>query len=254
LLNYNTAQPLSTDSAVPHRGQQPEWWISRYAWGDDYHDVLRERLDALVESLRERFKGTFEARSYVDTGPVQERVLANMPVWDGWGKTRCCSTRRTAPTFSRRYSHDSRSRTDAWGATSYRRRILCGSCRRCLDACPTQAFVEPYLMDARKCISYLTIELRGSIPEEIREPMETMFSGATSARTFAREPARPDCDDTAVPAKKFSPPKENHTETSLPPQDESLYLPRLEWLLGLSEADFRELFREAPSNAPNGAA
>jgi len=73
LLNYNTARPLSTDP-VPHgENGKPRGWISRYAWGDDYHDVLRERLDALMESLREHFTDPFEARAYVDTGPVQER-------------------------------------------------------------------------------------------------------------------------------------------------------------------------------------
>src|SRR5258708_18881889 len=77
LLNYNTAQPLSTNAALPGEDSTRRGWISRYAWGDDYHDVLRERLDALVESLRERFAGPFDARTYVDTGTVQERVLAN---------------------------------------------------------------------------------------------------------------------------------------------------------------------------------
>src|SRR5260370_30656481 len=74
LLNYNTARPLSINSALPGEDSTRRGWISRYAWGDDYHDVLRERLDALVESLRERFTGPFDARAYVDTGPVQERV------------------------------------------------------------------------------------------------------------------------------------------------------------------------------------
>src|SRR5438552_10663400 len=76
LLNYNTERPLSSDPALPIDYSKPCGWISRYAWGDDYHDVLRQRLDALVESLRERFTEPFEARAYVDTGPVQERVLA----------------------------------------------------------------------------------------------------------------------------------------------------------------------------------
>src|SRR5260370_32634299 len=76
LLNYNTARPLSNDPALQIDYSKPSGWISRYAWGDDYHDVLRERLYALVESLRERFTRAFEARAYVATGPVQQRVLA----------------------------------------------------------------------------------------------------------------------------------------------------------------------------------
>ncbi len=76
LLNYNTAQPLSTAPSVLGADGEPHGWISRYAWGDDYHEVLRDRLDGLVEYLRERFTEPFETRAYVDTGPIQERVLA----------------------------------------------------------------------------------------------------------------------------------------------------------------------------------
>ena len=90
LLNYSTAQPLSTDPALPIEDGKPSGWISRYAWGDDYHDVLRERLEALTESLRERFASPFEARAYVDTGPVQERVLAKYAGLGWLGKIRCC--------------------------------------------------------------------------------------------------------------------------------------------------------------------
>jgi len=90
LLNYNTARPLSTDPALPIDYRKPSGWISRYALGDDYHDVLREKLDTLVESLGERFTEPFEARAYVDTGPVQERVLAKYAGLGWLGKTHCC--------------------------------------------------------------------------------------------------------------------------------------------------------------------
>src|SRR5260370_11893050 len=87
LLNYNTAQPLSTDPALPIDDGKPRGWISRYAWGDDYRGGFRERLDALVECLRERFTVPFEARAYVDTGPVQERVLAKYAGLGRLGRT-----------------------------------------------------------------------------------------------------------------------------------------------------------------------
>jgi len=124
---------------------------------------------------------------------------------------------------------------------------LCGSCRRCLDACPTQAFVEPYVMDARKCISYLTIELRGSIPEELREPMGNHVFGCDICQDVCPWNRRaPIVMRPQFQPRVFPPPEENHISTTLPPQDESLYLPGLEWLLGRSEADFRELFRGSP--------
>jgi epoxyqueuosine reductase len=247
LLNYNTAQPLSTDPALPIDDSNPRGWISRYAWGDDYHDVLRERLDALVEFLRERFKGTFEARSYVDTGPVQERVLAKYAGLGWLGKNTLLLNQMLGSYFFLGVILTTLDLEPTLGANELPPPDLCGSCRRCLDACPTQAFVEPYVMDARKCISYLTIELRGAIPEEFREPMGNHVFGCDICQDVCPWNRRaPIVTIPQFQPRGFPPPKENHTETSLPPQDESLYLPRLEWLLGLSEADFRELFRGSP--------
>ena len=75
-LNYNSPLPKSTDAAAKQDGKEPRGWISRYAWGNDYHDVLREKLTALLEALRHRFSEPFDARLYADTGPIQERILA----------------------------------------------------------------------------------------------------------------------------------------------------------------------------------
>ncbi len=247
LLNYNTAQPLSIDSALPIDASNPSGWISRYAWGDDYHDELRERLDALVESLRERFKGTFEARSYVDTGPVQERVLAKYAGLGWLGKNTLLLNQMLGSFFFLGVILTTLDLEPTLAANELPPPDLCGSCRRCLDACPTQAFVEPYVMDARKCISYLTIELRGSIPEEFRESMGNHVFGCDICQDVCPWNRRaPIVTIPQFQPRSFPPPKESHTETSLPPQDESLYLPRLEWLLGLSQADFRELFRGSP--------
>jgi len=144
LLNYSTEKPLSTDPAVPSDEHKPSGWISRYAWGDDYHDVLRVRLDTLAGSLRERFTEEFEARAYVDTGPVQERVLAKHAGLGWLGKNTLLLNQMLGSFFflgviltTLDLETDARSRRAAAPD-------LCGSCRRCLDACPTQAFVEPY--------------------------------------------------------------------------------------------------------------
>jgi epoxyqueuosine reductase len=247
LLNYNTAQPLSTDPALPGKDGKPSGWISRYAWGDDYHDVLRERLDALVESLRERFTGPFEARAYVDTGPVQERVLAKYAGLGWLGKNTLLLNQMLGSFFFLGVILTTLDLEPTLGANELPPPDLCGSCRRCLDACPTQAFVEPYVMDARKCISYLTIELRGPIPEELREPMGNHVFGCDICQDVCPWNRRaPIVTKPQFQPRVFPPPVENRTSTPLPPQDESLYLPGLEWLLGRSEADFRELFRGSP--------
>src|SRR5260370_28193652 len=173
LLNYNTAQPLSSDPAPPRDDAKPRGWISRYAWGDDYHDVLRERLNALVESLHERFTVPFEARAYVDTGPVQERVLAKYAGLGWLGQNTLLLNQMLGSFFFLGVILTTLDLETTLGANELPPQDLCGSCRRCLDACPTQAFVEPDVMEARQWISYLTIALRGAIPEGPRAPPGT---------------------------------------------------------------------------------
>jgi epoxyqueuosine reductase len=247
LLNYNTEKPLSTDPQLPIDEHKPSGWISRYAWGHDYHDVLRERLDALLGSLHERFTEEFEARAYVDTGPVQERVLAKYAGLGWLGKNTLLLNQMIGSFFFLGVILTSLDIEPTLAANELPPPDLCGSCRRCLDACPTQAFVEPYVMDARKCISYLTIELRGSIPEEFREPMGNHVFGCDICQDVC--PWNRRAPISTIPQfqpRVFPPKEEDGAETEVLLQDESLYLPSLEWLLGLSEAEFRELFRGSP--------
>ena len=187
-----------------------------------------------MESLRERFTGPFDARAYVDTGPVQERVLAKYAGL-GWLEKNTLLLNQILGSFFFLGVVLTTLDLEPTLAANELPPDLCGTCRRCLDACPTQAFVEPYVMDARKCISYLTIELRGPIPKEFREPMGNHVFGCDICQDVC--PWNRRAPITATP--QFQP-------RVFPPQDESLYLPRLEWLLGLGEADFRELFRGSP--------
>ncbi len=247
LLNYNTAQPLSTAPSVLGADGEPHGWISRYAWGDDYHEVLRDRLDGLVEYLRERFTEPFEARAYVDTGPIQERVLAKYAGLGWLGKNTLLLNQMLGSFFFLGVILTTLDLEPTLGANELPPPDLCGSCRRCLDACPTQAFVEPYVMDARKCVSYLTIELRSSIPEEYREAMGNHVFGCDICQDVCPWNRRaPIATIPQFQPKVFSSFEENPAGTSLPSQDESLFLPRLEWLAGLNESDFRELFRGSP--------
>src|SRR5438876_541657 len=247
LLNYNTDRPLSTDPALPVDYSKPSGWISRYAWGDDYHNVLRERLDVLRESLCEHFTGPFEARAYVDTGPVQERVLAKYAGLGWLGKNTLLLNQMLGSFFFLGVILSTLDLEPTLGENELPPPDLCGSCRRCLDACPTQAFVEPYVMDARKCISYLTIELRGPIPKEYREAIGNHVFGCDICQDVCPWNRRaPVATILQFQPKVFSSLEENHAGTSLPSQDESLFLPRLEWLAGLNESDFHELFRGSP--------
>jgi epoxyqueuosine reductase len=153
---YNTDQPYSTESSDPDCAQ-----IARYAWGDDYHDVIAARLDALLAWMRAESSQPFDARAYVDTGPVQERVYAQYG-GIGWiGKNTCVINPEV-------------------GSWIFLAEIICslpidadepaldqcGTCTLCIDACPTRALVAPGVLDSTRCISYLTIEQRGPIPDE----------------------------------------------------------------------------------------
>ena len=154
---YNTAVPYSIECAEPGRAH-----IARYAWGDDYHDVIGRRLDALLAWMREASEEPFEARAYVDTGPVQERAYARHAGLGWIGKNTCVIN-------------------PGLGSWMFLAEIICGlpldvdepaldrcgACALCIEACPTQAIVAPGVLDSTRCISYLTIERRGPIPDEL---------------------------------------------------------------------------------------
>ena len=140
--------------------------ISRYAWGDDYHDVVRRRLDALLAWMREQGGQSFDARAYVDTGPVQERVYAQYAGLGWIGKNTCLINPELGSyLFLSEIICTLPFEPDTQGLEQ------CGTCTRCLEACPTGALVEPGVLDSNRCLSYLTIELRAGIPEPLREAM-----------------------------------------------------------------------------------
>jgi epoxyqueuosine reductase len=146
--------------------------IARYAWGDDYHDVLKTRLDALLEWMRANAEAPFDARAYVDTGPVQERVYAQYAGLGWIGKNTCLiNAERGSWLFLAEIICTLPLDADGPGVDQ------CGSCTRCLDACPTEALVAPGVLDSRRCLSYLTIELRTGIDETLRAGLGTHVYG-----------------------------------------------------------------------------
>ncbi len=238
-LNYNSPQPYSTE----HPLVAAHGWISRYAWGDDYHDVLGEKLEQLLAAMRRQFGEEFAARAYVDTGPVAERVAAKHAGLGWLAKNTCLINEQLGSWLFLGVILTSLELEASIPLADLPPADLCGNCRLCIDACPTGAIVEPYVLDARRCISYLTIELRGSIPEEFRAPMGRMVFGCDICQDVCpwnRKAA-------TTPLAAFQPcvvenrktKIENRTEDAT----ESLFAPELEWLASLSEADFREVFR-----------
>jgi epoxyqueuosine reductase len=155
-LQYDTPGPYST-ATDGGRG-----WIARYAWGDDYHDVVKARLEDLRARLLAEL-GPMESRVYVDTGPIVERAYAAAAGLGAWGKNTCLlHPEHGSWFFLGEVVTDLEMEADA------PRNDMCGSCTACLEACPTGALVAPYELDARRCISYLTIEVKGAIPDEHR--------------------------------------------------------------------------------------
>ena len=224
-VNYNTAQPYSTATEDPSRG-----WIARYAWSrEDYHDAVMRKLRAVEADLRLAYesvgKGSeLTTRCYVDTGPVVERIYAKY-AGIGWsGKNTCLINQKMGSWLFLGVILTSLDLPPDTPAPD-----RCGSCTRCIDACPTQAIVAPYELDANLCISYLTIEKRGPIPEPLREGLGRHVFGCDI------------CQDVCPWNRKA--PVTSAAEYQ--PRD-GLVNPALEWLAEMDEAQFREVFRGSP--------
>jgi epoxyqueuosine reductase len=240
-MNYNTGHPRSIEafSASTPNSESPSGWISRYAWGNDYHEVLWTKLDVLVEEMRREFPPSIEFRAYADTGPLNERVLAKHAGLGWLGKNTLLLNSELGSFFFLGVILTTAELVPVAEEITPQP-DLCGTCRKCIDACPTGALVGPYVMDARRCISYLTIELRGGIAEELREPLGTHLFGCDI------------CQDVCPWNRKAPVTKEGEfhprvfaTGRNGAPADEnaSLLRPSLEWLASLSEDEFREKFR-----------
>jgi epoxyqueuosine reductase len=220
---YNTDRPYSTEVADRARAG-----IARYAWGDDYHDVIAARMETLLAWMREESSVPFEARAYVDTGPVQERVYAQH-AGIGWiGKNSCVIN-------------------PAIGSWIFLSAIICslplevdapsldqcGACTLCIEACPTQAIVAPGVLDATRCISYLTIELKSDIPRE--------HQGGVGSHVYGCDICQEVCPWNTAPAGAC------HPEMELPEKRVEL---DLIGLLLLGRDEYVERFRGSPMKRP----
>jgi epoxyqueuosine reductase len=232
-LNYNGGGPLSIEEAPEATG-----WIARYAWSGrtgavdaeallptDYHDELLGRLRKVEAALRERVG--CETKCYVDTGPLVERAAAAR-AGVGWiGKNTCLLTQELGSWLL--LGVIVTSLPVAEGVSLHAAADRCGSCTRCIDACPTDALVAPREMDASRCIAYLTIEKKGTIAEELRELMGRQVFGCDI------------CQDVC-PWNRRAPVV---VKEGMQARGEMVN-PALEWLAGMDAAAFRRWFKGSP--------
>jgi epoxyqueuosine reductase len=233
-LNYNSPLPCSIE--IPNQidaSEPPKGWTSRYAWGDDSHKILGDKLDALTDSLRREFPEPFAARAYVDTGPVAERVAAKHAGLGWLGKNTCLINQDAGSWLFLGVIVTTLDLAPSLGPAESPPPDLCGNCRLCIEACPTGAIVEPYVLDARRCISYLTIELRGPIPAELRRPMGRHVFGCDICQDVCPWNLRAPVTST----DSFQPRRCGSN---------SLFSPDLDWVVALTEEEFREAFRGSP--------
>jgi epoxyqueuosine reductase len=213
-----------TPSARPVECAEAKGWISRYAWGDDYHDLIKRKLEQLLATIRGWHGGPVEGRVFVDSGPVLERDVAGV-AGIGWiGKNTLLISPQKGSWFflaelflslPLEYDRPIRDR--------------CGKCDLCLKACPTGAFVGPYILDARRCISYLTIELKGSMPRHLRPLVGNHIFGC-------------DICQEICPYNVKALPSDQGAYAPRP----GLFAPDLIPLLALTEEEFRRRFRGSP--------
>ena len=188
---YNTDRPYTTDTPCGDVAQ-----IARYAWGEDYHDVIGARQDALLAWMRDSSPEPFQARPYVDTGPVQERVYAQYAGLGWIGKNTCLINAELGSwLFLSEIICTLPLTPDTEGLEQ------CGTCTRCIESCPTDALVSPGVLDSTKCLSYLTIELRGAVPEALRSALGAHVYGCDICQDVCpyNQPAPTTADDAWQP-------------------------------------------------------
>ncbi len=226
-LDYHTLrvpEPIATD---PSRGR-----ISNYAWGVDYHDVMTPRLQELGEWLRQTaaargITADIQSKVYVDTGAILERDHAESAGLGFTGK----NTMLIAPQHGSWFFLGELLTTLALVPDEPKQTLpTCGRCTRCLSACPTNAFPKPYVLDARRCISYLTIELKGWIPRELRPLMGNWIYGC-------------DVCQSVCPFNRFA---ENWGEDGFQAAAWETAVPPLLELLALDEEGFKQRFANSP--------
>jgi epoxyqueuosine reductase len=244
-LNYNSPLPYSTKIPAGTENEAPRGWISRYAWGDDYHEVLKEKLDALAAEMRQKFSEPFDVRSYVDTGPIVERVAAKYAGLGWLAKNTCLINQQLGSWLFLGVIITTLALEPTLAAGAAPPSDLCGSCTRCLDACPTHAFPEPYVLDARRCISYLTIELRGAIPEELRAGMGNAVIGCDICQDVCPWNRKAPVTDMPAFQPRLLVPQASVTNKPEECAEPSLFAPALEWLASLTQQEFSASFRKS---------
>jgi len=271
-LNYNSPEPHSTERAPTEGHESPRGWISRYAWGDDYHDLIGEKLETLLAAMRAEFEEPFEARVYVDTGPIVERVAAKYAGLGWLAKNTCLINEELGSWLFLGIIVTTLELAPTQAAGESPPADLCGNCTLCLDACPTHAFASPYILDARRCISYLTIELRSAIPQELRGGLGRAVFGCdicqdvcpwnrkapvTMANEFrprelaksrnAQLEARSSRDLAGDQNCQEAAGREAVAEPATPNGELrfSMFTPALESIVNLSQRDFSEAFRRS---------
>ncbi|MGI9074526.1 MAG: tRNA epoxyqueuosine(34) reductase QueG [Bryobacteraceae bacterium] len=216
---YNTSHPHSTDLADSDRG-----WISRYAWGTDYHDVMRKALELLVVRIAELHPEPFDWKICVDTAPLLERSYARAAGLGWIGKNTCLINQQQGSWFFLGELLLSIPLAPDMPAPD-----RCGTCRRCIDACPTEAIVPAtdgqWRLDARLCVSYLTIEKRGPIPDELTGKIANHVFGCDICQDVCPWNGRASVSGDAT----FEP---------------SQFAPPLGELAELTEEEFRRVFRK----------